>query len=87
MWDLLFWVDELFPLSSGWRFHLRSVHIMNQTSCEVFINERREFYQNNYTSCYTCIPPNMNFFYFEISMSKQSYTGIFNIIIMLISSE
>lgn len=61
MWDLPFWVDVLFPLSSGWRFRLRSVHIMNQTSCEVFINERREFYQNNYTSCYTCIPPYTNF--------------------------
>lgn len=87
MWDLPFCMDVLFLFSAGRRLLLKSVHIMNQTSCEVFINEGREFYQNNYTLCYICISILHEFSYFEISMSKQSYTGIFSIIILLVCSE
>lgn len=87
VWDLPFCMDVLFLFSAGRRLLLKSVHIMNQTSCEVFINEGREFYQNNYTLCYICISILHEFSYFEISMSKQSYTGIFSIIILLVCSE
>lgn len=87
MWDLPFWVNVVFLLSADQKLLLKSVHRTNQTSSGVFINEGREFLQNNYTSCYTCISTLYEFSYFDISVSKQSYTGIFSIIIMLVSSE
>lgn len=47
----------------------------------------REVYQNNYTICYTSISTLYDCSYFEISVSKQSYTGVFSSIIMLVNSE
>lgn len=71
-----------------WSEIASKISVYNETDkLELLINEGREFYQSNYTSCYTCISTQYEFSYFEISVSKQSYTGIFSIIIMLVTSE
>lgn len=61
MWDLPFWVDVLFLLSADRWLHLKSVHIMNETSCGVFINEGREFYRIIILYVTRVFPPYMNF--------------------------
>lgn len=46
-----------------------------------------EVYHYNYTLCYTSISTPYECSYFEISVSKQSYTGVFSSIIMLANSK
>jgi len=85
----VFWVGVRFLSSAGQRLLLKSVHKMNQTSF-FFIRVclHREVYQNNYTLCYTSTSTLYDeCSYFEISVSKQSCTGVFSSIIMLVNSE